>query len=266
MKRMLKKYQPKSLQELRVISWNADSGDEVLRFDYSLGRESVVLDLGAYRGDFAQEIFNRFGARLYLFEPVPEYVDLLRQRFQSNKYVTILPFAMGAKNGAIEFALAEDGTSAYKSGSRLVKAQVRGIRQVLNELDLKQIDLLKINIEGAEFEVLEELIDSGWISKIVNIQVQFHDFVPNALDRLERIREKLGRSHYPTYMYGFVWENWCRRTGNDLESIAMKLLVNADSLRERFHKQAIELEIVRENLNRRTLSWWFRRVRDFMNI
>ena len=40
-----------------------------------------------------------------------------------------------------------------------------------------KIDLLKINIEGGEYEVLENLIENDLIKNIDNIQIQFHDFV-----------------------------------------------------------------------------------------
>ena len=71
-----------------------------------------------------------------------------------------------------------------------------------------EIDLMKINIEGGEYEFLEYLLDTGLAVKIKNVQVQFHDFVPNAETRTKSIQERLSQTHSLTYQYEFVWENW----------------------------------------------------------
>ena len=72
----------------------------------------------------------------------------------------------------------------------------------------KKIDLMKINIEGSEYELLEHLIESGCIKKITDIQVQFHNFVPNAPEKRSELHKKLSRTHYMTYNYPWIWENW----------------------------------------------------------
>ena len=81
----------------------------------------------------------------------------------------------------------------------------------LAELNVRQIDLLKINIEGGEFPLLEHLLDSGLVPKIRHLQVQFHDFTESAVSRRALIREKLSRTHSQDWCYPFVWESWSRR-------------------------------------------------------
>ena len=77
-------------------------------------------------------------------------------------------------------------------------------------MGLDHIDLLKINIEGGEYDLLPNLIASGWIERITDIQVQFHDFVPDAIAKTQRIQESLRRTHRITWMFPMVWENWTR--------------------------------------------------------
>ena len=67
---------------------------------------------------------------------------------------------------------------------------------------------MKINIEGGEFDLLDQLIKSKLVTRIDNIQVQFHNFFDNSKDRREGIRKQLKQTHYLTYDYYFVWENW----------------------------------------------------------
>ena len=74
---------------------------------------------------------------------------------------------------------------------------------------INHVDLIKINIEGGEYEVLETLLNNNMISIFKNIQVQFHDFiVENAKERMNAIQKKIALTHELTYQYEFVWENW----------------------------------------------------------
>ena len=76
----------------------------------------------------------------------------------------------------------------------------------MNENQIGPIDLMKINIEGGEYDLLDHLIDTGFVKNIRNIQVQFHDFVPDAVKRMSSIHGKLMRPHETTYQYLFVWK------------------------------------------------------------
>jgi hypothetical protein len=62
------------------------------------------------------------------------------------------------------------------------------------------VDLMKINIEGGEYELLEHLIARGLTKRIRNIQVQFHeDVMAGAAGRMERIQSRLAETHHLTY-------------------------------------------------------------------
>ena len=67
---------------------------------------------------------------------------------------------------------------------------------------------MKINIEGGEYDLLEDFIQSGEIKKIINIQVQFHYFITGAKTRMRKIQKSLRKTHVLTYQYPFIWENW----------------------------------------------------------
>lgn len=71
---------------------------------------------------------------------------------------------------------------------------------------------MKVNIEGAEFDLLAHMIDTGLMERVKELQVQFHAFVPDAQQRLDDLRGGLGRTHEQSWCYDFLWENWSRRT------------------------------------------------------
>lgn len=256
-----------ALQDCRVLEWVAVDGDQTLRLDYDLNPESVVLDLGAYRGDFASEILSRYGAHLYLFEPVPAFVAHIRKRFEGMNNVTVLPYALGAEEGEVVLSLDADATSGFKSGSVNVAVQVKPICDVLGELGLKRIDLLKINVEGAEYDILKALVENGRVADIQDIQVQFHDFVDDAEEQLRNIRGHLMKTHYVTYAHNYVWENWRRRSGICVEDVLHESIMGSALLRERVIGQHLQIaalsrkmELLGPLLYVFEPLWWLRRL------
>jgi len=74
--------------------------------------------------------------------------------------------------------------------------------------NFETIDFVKMNIEGSEYELLEEIIESGNILKITHLQIQFHNFVENATERRKNIRNKLKKTHVNIFNFPFIWERW----------------------------------------------------------
>jgi FkbM family methyltransferase len=196
------------LEQAVVKQWFADKGDATLRLDYPLSAASVVLDVGGYEGNWAAQIRERHGCRVHVFEPVPAFAANIRARFAGDPGVTVHTCGLSDQTAAADIVLSKDGTSVHKSVGEKVTIQLRRASDVIAELGLARVDLMKINIEGCEFELLTHLIDTGAVNKIENIQVQFHDFVPDAARRMEALHERLSATHRMTWHYRFVWENW----------------------------------------------------------
>lgn len=201
----------RSPMERRSAPWFAAQGDKTLRLDYDLDENAVVFDLGGYEGQWASDIFAKYGCTVYVFEALPEFAENIRRRFAKNPKIRVFPFGLSDAEKTPEIALTGDASSTYKRNGTLHTARLARASEFLQAQDLRQIDLMKINIEGGEYDLLEHLIETGWIKRIVNLQVQFHDFVPDAERRMQAIQARLALTHTPTYQFPFVWENW-RRT------------------------------------------------------
>jgi hypothetical protein len=63
-----------------------------------------------------------------------------------------------------------------------------------------------LNVEGAEYAILNQLIDSGTVSQIQNIQIQFR-VSNNSEQDYKLIESRLKKTHKLTWRYPFVWEN-----------------------------------------------------------
>lgn len=197
---------PPELQ--RLIPWQEVRGDKTLRIDYDLTSDSLVIDVGGFEGQWASDIFSKYCCCIYIFEPVDEFADFIEQRFANNPRVVVKRFGLAGANKKERITLSGDASSFHTDGGTTKIAQLVPASGVLRDLGLDMIDLMKINIEGGEFELLDHLLTEGWISRIRHIQVQFHDFVPGATGKMQEIRERLAETHEPTYQYTFVWESW----------------------------------------------------------
>ena len=214
----LKIYAPqKSLFEKNKAEWYRIKGDENLRVQYDLSPDSIVFDVGGFLGLWCVEISARYSPIIFVFEPVKEFYDILQNRFSANKNIKVFPYGLAAKNSNETIAVMSESSSSYREKTKLHEnsekqiVEFKDIVAFLNENNISHIDLIKINIEGGEYELLERLINIGFINNIENIQVQFHDFVENAESRMTALKKKLNETHELTYEYTYVWENWKRR-------------------------------------------------------
>jgi FkbM family methyltransferase len=195
--------------ELSIQQWKKDHGDRTLRITYNLNKESVVFDIGGYEGQWASDIFSKYQSNIVIFEPVKEFYENIKERFAQNPKMTIFPFGLGGKNQETEIFLDENASSILVNNfANKEMVQIVCISDFIIKNRIKKINLMKINIEGSEYDLLENLIETGKINSIENIQVQFHQFVENAQERRASIHESLKSTHMLTYEYPFVWENW----------------------------------------------------------
>jgi FkbM family methyltransferase len=198
---------PKTIAHRR---WTRDKM-EFLRYDYLLDAQSVCLDVGGYKGEWTEAIWKKFGCQVYVFEPVPAFFESITQRFEGNEKIQVFQFGLSDVENTANIAIDENASSIYRSNHRGIAIHVRDIVEVLDELEIKEVDLIKLNIEGGEYPVLERLIETGWISRIRDIQVQFHDFIEGAAQRRQRLHEDLDQTHKIRWCYPFIWENWTLR-------------------------------------------------------
>ncbi|HEX9426866.1 MAG TPA: FkbM family methyltransferase [Candidatus Polarisedimenticolia bacterium] len=198
----------------RTAAWLRDRGDATRRLDYDLDGSAVVLDLGGYEGQWASDIFGRFACTIHVFEPVPEFADRIAARFARNPKIRLHRVGLAGREGTATIALAADASSTHAPaapGAPRRSIALRAAAEFFREQGIGTVDLMKINIEGGEYELLEHLIEGGLIGRIRHLQVQFHDFVPDAARRMEAIQSRLMATHSLTWQYRFVWENWRRR-------------------------------------------------------
>jgi FkbM family methyltransferase len=129
---------------------------------------AVIYDIGANIG--VASLF--FGARypqatIYGFEPLPSNYEICSMNYQNLNQARAFPWALGSSTGTATFEfeandnrggrLAASSAVHSESSSQSISVEVFSIADVIREKQLDPPELLKIDVEGAELEVLKGL-------------------------------------------------------------------------------------------------------------
>lgn len=111
------------------------------------------------------------------FEPNPTSFELLQNNVLNNRWanVELVQAACGSENGSITFH--QDNSNSLISSTFAERSngnafEVKTVR--LSDWIGSGVDLLKLDIEGAEHAVLHELADSGSLTKIKRMAIEYH--------------------------------------------------------------------------------------------
>ena len=185
-----------------------------------LNSQSVVIDAGAHRGEFSAEIHHRFGCRCIAIEANPT----LAAQLPSPPGGQVINAALAATDGNAQFVFRQnlEGGSILPrhgdQGNEKTVVRTLSLDSVCQQAGVRQIDLLKLDIEGAEFSLLRDT-SSEILSKIGQITVEFHDFIPEFSGRglFESARARLES-------IGFVCCQMAFRTHGDVLFINQKTI------------------------------------------
>lgn len=176
-----------------------------------LNAGDVVLDVGGYHGDWAARMTELYGVVVHAFEPHPRFAEMMAERFTGRSDVHVHDFAIGAEAGTLALSDDENASSALVQSGAQVTGAVLPVEDVFDELELAEVKVIKMNIEGGEYDLLPALIDTGLMARVDRLTVQFHNYDAGQVDARDAIREGLSRTHNCVWEYPFIWEEWARK-------------------------------------------------------
>ncbi len=149
----------------------------------------VVVDVGANVGEWTLAACRHLPeAMVHAFEIAPSTAEVLRRTTSGNSRVIVNDFGLGDQNGSITiYASPESSTATSTLRDAIeVSAIEHGIHTIeeidakivtgdsyMKDQDLKRIDLLKIDVEGAEFAVLHGFSDAFARGTIDLVQFEY---------------------------------------------------------------------------------------------
>jgi FkbM family methyltransferase len=160
-----------------------------LREEYgTIPAGAVILDIGANIGAFS--IFaatSARGVRIYAYEPTAGFFRLMRDNIRLNgldEVVTCFNLAVGATPGERDLVL-ESSTFSFptlvdpqhKGDTGTVRVQCTSLAEILDSNALERVDLMKMDCEGAEYEVLYGT-PQRYLERILEIRMEYHNLRP----------------------------------------------------------------------------------------
>lgn len=166
-----------------------------------LDGDSIVYSFGIGEDiSFDLAMIERFSVTIHAFDPTPRSIEWVRA--QEVEKLVLKEYGLADYDGSADFTPPDNPSHIShtllpraKATRPAVPVEVRRLSTITRELGHKRIDVLKMDIEGAEYGVIDDLL-AGQIP-IRQILMEFHHHLPGVpLLRTERAIAKLNRAGY----------------------------------------------------------------------
>ncbi|SDA41586.1 methyltransferase, FkbM family [Butyrivibrio sp. INlla18] len=213
-----------SIDEFKILAgWNEDvlvdvpiqwvsDGLEKVGSDYGgywidrnvLGEKPIVLSFGIGEEiSFDLEMINKFDAQIYAFDPTPKAIHFMEQ-YKANENISFFPYGIAKEEGEASFYLPKN--KEYVSGALdtreeleviPITVQMKTYSSIVSELVAgSTIDVIKMDIEGSEFDIIPEILNSK-DNSVKQIVVEFHErFYPDGISKKNKVLKLLNEKSY----------------------------------------------------------------------
>ncbi|MCC5854655.1 MAG: FkbM family methyltransferase [Idiomarina sp.] len=167
--------------------------------------EDIAIDCGANVGIFTAQM-ARTGARVYAFEPNPVAFAKLQEEVGGRPNVELINAATSTQQGHVNLYMRKRAhidpllysvsSSMIESKSNVnkqdyIQVEAIGLADFIEKLD-RPIKLLKMDVEGAEIALINDLLDRGLHKKIEQAFVEVHDRrISELAEATQALRQRL---------------------------------------------------------------------------
>jgi FkbM family methyltransferase len=171
-----------------------------------LDENSIIYSFGIGEDiSFDNAIIKNHNSNVFGFDPTPKSINWVKSQKVNDKF-HFYEFGISDKSGFVEFYLPKN--PEHVSGSiitqknidimKKVNVEMKSLGDIMNELGHKHIDVLKMDIEGSEYDVIEDILDSKIL--ITQILIEFHDrFFENGNYKSKEVIKKMNRRGYEIF-------------------------------------------------------------------
>lgn len=190
--------------KVSTIRLGSDYGGWVINPEI-LNKNSIVYSFGIGEDvSFDLAVIEKFGTTVHAFDPTPKSINWLKTQRIPNE---LLYYEYGIANhdGVLKFYPPENPnhvshTILYRENtkSKAIEVQVYQLKTIMNTIGHKRIDLLKMDIEGAEYEVIDSILSSS--IPIKQLLIEFHHRFPQVgLQKTKDAIYKLNQAGYRVF-------------------------------------------------------------------
>jgi len=150
----------------------------------------IFFDLGANIGNITSKV-NSISNNIvtYSFEPVIKNFNILQKKFKNKSNITLENKAVWVKQGIVNFSVGTKNTHTNSKITKIIEDLNYDKKKYLNSYDVECVDIcqyikdritgeefvvIKMDIEGAEYEVLDHLIKNSGLDYVNILLIEFH--------------------------------------------------------------------------------------------
>lgn len=171
-----------------------DHGEVIVKND------DTIIDVGAHIGLFCTYVsqFCKEG-KILCYEPVEENYKLLKENVEQNNLKNIFCYniAVSNENKKLKIFLDYNDSAAhsiYGSGLHFIEIDAISLKEIIDSNNISRCDFLKLDCEGAEYEIIEALPDE-YFKKIEKISLEYHNSVSEP-NRIKNLKKRLNSLNY----------------------------------------------------------------------
>jgi FkbM family methyltransferase len=148
----------------------------------ALSSASIVYSFGVGQdASFDLALIERFGATVHAFDPTPRSRAWVDAQVWPPSF-HFHPLGVAGADGTLTLHAPPDPTHvsfspvARKGSAEVVEVPVRTVRSLMTQLHHDRVDLIKADIEGAEYDVIADLVANG--PRVGQLLLEFHHHLP----------------------------------------------------------------------------------------
>ncbi len=167
--------------------------EEYKKSGFQINQNDVVIDIGAHIGLFtlyASQFCTK--GSIFSFEPMKDNYELLLENIKLNnlEQVKFFNLAVSNSNDPIKLYINDDesGHSMFSQSSQNLMVNSISLKKIFDENQIEYCNFLKLDCEGAEYEIIKNL-PLSYFEKIDKMIIEYHmaDSNPELLIELKKI-------------------------------------------------------------------------------
>jgi FkbM family methyltransferase len=209
-----KLFSPKIECALKKEHFGSQYGGWDVATDY-ISLDSIIYSFGiGTDASFDSKLINRYKVVVHAFDPTPKSIYWVKKQDFSDNFV-FHEYGLADLDGTVQFnpPVNPDHVSytiidRLETKENAISVPVKKLKTIMNELGHNKVDILKMDIEGAEYQVIEDMI----ASKIypTQILVEFHHrFLNVGLQKTKNSINLLKRAGYCLFSVSDSKEEFC---------------------------------------------------------
>jgi FkbM family methyltransferase len=204
-KLLLKKEYPFKVQTNTQKKWMGNEYGGFYVAPKSLNKNSIIYSIGIGEDiSFDLDLITQFGCTIQGFDPTPKSIQWLKKNQPHSNFI-FHEYGIDTKDGETTFFLPKNPNlisgalhKTNNAGAETITVPVKKITTICKELGHKHIDLLKMDIEGAEYSVIPDILSSK--ISIHQILIEFHHrFIDDGFKKNKEIIRMLNGNDYKIF-------------------------------------------------------------------